>query len=208
MIAACTLIAIAVFGFVYGPTYVAWWSYQPQAGDVIFQSLPYSPLVRAIEGATESPYSHCGVVTNQNGRWVVYEAYRGVEVTPLSDFIFRGRAQAFAVYRLKENLRSNIPEFLKAAEHYLGRPYDVRYRWDDENIYCSELIYKAYRDATDGEQLGRFVRFGDLRWKPYESTVRHFEGGPVPVEREMITPRHLALAPQLQRVFSFRLSVP
>lgn len=208
VIGVCSLLAISTYLFVYGATYLACWNYHPQEGDLIFQSIPLSPLVKAIEGATESPFSHCGIVTRQDGRWVVIEAYHGVETTPLREFIFRGRQQGFAVYRLNDNWQLKIPAMIQMAMQFLGRPYDVRYRWDDEKIYCSELIYKAFRDATDGEQLGIMVRFGDLNWRPYESTVRHFEGGPVPVEREMITPRDLAKADQLQLVFSHRISHP
>jgi hypothetical protein len=82
---------------------------------------------------------------------------------------------------------------------YVGRPYDIRYEMDDEKIYCSELIYKAYRDATGGE-LGSLVALGELNWRPYERLIREIEGGPVPVERRMITPHHLSQAQQLELV--------
>lgn len=59
---ACALLSFAVFAWVYGAAYVAFWSYQPLEGDVLFQSLPHSRLVNAIEGVTASPYSHCGMV--------------------------------------------------------------------------------------------------------------------------------------------------
>ena len=36
--------------------------YMPRDGDVVFQSLPHNPLVNAIEGATNSRFSHCGIV--------------------------------------------------------------------------------------------------------------------------------------------------
>ncbi len=91
----------------------------------------------------------------------------------------------------------------------LGRPYDTRYKMDDERIYCSELIYKAYhRDATGGGQAVQLVRLGDLKCWAYEQTIIELEGGSPPLDREMITPRDLALAPQLEMVKSFRIRVP
>ena len=42
--------------------------YQPREGDIIFQSLPKMDLVLAIEGCTESKFSHCGVVIKDNVR--------------------------------------------------------------------------------------------------------------------------------------------
>jgi hypothetical protein len=201
-VAACALLSFAVFTWIYGAAYVAFWNYQPLEGDILFQSLPHARLVDAIEGVSGSPYSHCGIVTKENGAWVVYEAFRKVEVTPLGQFIFRGRNQNFAVYRLKAEFQRFVPSTIKNTKTYLGRPYDVRYRMDDERIYCSELIYKAFLGAS-GQRLGRLVRLGDLNWRPFEDTIKHFENGPVPVEREMITPKDMAEAEQLEPAFSY-----
>ena len=71
---------------------------------------------------------------------------------------------------------------------------------DDEKIYCSELIFKGYRDAT-GEQLGKLVKFGDLKWARHIPIIIEIEGS-IPVNRIMITPRHLSEARQLEKVFS------
>ena len=187
--------------------YAGYLKYDPQEGDVIFQSLPHGPIVWAIEGVTRSPYSHCGIVAKRDGQWIVYEAYRGVSATPLKTFLFRGRSGGFAVYRLRNDHRHCIPQTLACCETYLGRPYDIRYQLDDEKIYCSELIYKAYRDATNGERLGNLVRFGDMNWQPYEILIKQVEGGEVPVNREMITPVELARARQLEPVYSHNIPV-
>ena len=82
----------------------------------------------------------------------------------------------------------------------MGRPYDIRYRMDDEKIYCSELIFKGYRDAT-GEELGKLVKFGDLKWVRHTPVILAIEGS-LPLNRIMITPRHLSEAKQLEKVFS------
>jgi hypothetical protein len=200
-VGTCTLFSLVVFAWIYGAAYVAFWTYVPQEGDILFQSLPHSRLVDAIEGVSGSPYSHCGIVAKENGVWVVYEAFRNVEVTPLRQFEFRGRNQRFVAYRLKAEHQQYVPATIKNTKTYLGRPYDVRYRMDDERIYCSELIYKAYLGSS-GQQLGRLVRLGDLNWRPYADTIQHFEKGPVPVDREMITPNDLAEAEQLELVFT------
>lgn len=194
---------LAAYGAALVPAYVAYFNYEPKPGDMIFQSLSRNKLVNAIEGVTESRISHCGIVGREGGRWVVYEAYSGgVQATPLRAYLFRGRGYGYAVHRLKPEYQSYVPETLRCAQTYLGRPYDIRYRLDDEKIYCSELIYKAYRQAS-GDALGQLVRFGDLNWQPHESAITYFEGGPVPLDREMITPIDLSKAPQLEKVYSF-----
>lgn len=203
---ACIAFTFGIFACFSAPAYMAYWSYTPEEGDILFQSLPHSRLVNAIEGVTESPYSHCGIVAKLHDQWVVYEAYRKVEVTPLKEFIFRGRHQGFAVYRFNADHRKHISGTIDKVQKYLGRPYDVRYRMDDEQIYCSELIFKAYRESS-GEQLGTLVRMGDLNWRPFQETIKHFEQGPVPLDREMITPKDLAAAGQLDLAFSYGIAV-
>lgn len=176
-------------------------NYEPAEGDVIFQGLPRATdLVRMIEGVTGSPYSHCGVVVREDGEWAVAESIGTVRKTPLWRWVMRGRGGKFAVYRLKEPHRKNIPRFVRELEPFMGRPYDFRYRMDDEPLYCSELVYRAYKNAT-GEELGRLARLGDLNWKPYEATIRKYEGGPPPLDLLMITPKDLAQAEQLEKVF-------
>jgi hypothetical protein len=194
-------------GWRWASTQAAFLRYEPAEGDVIFQSLPHGPIVWAIEGVTDSPYSHCGIVAKQDGRWIVYEAYGNVSATPLRTFLSRGRGGGFVVYRLRSPYREHVSRTLECCTAYLGRPYDIHYRLDDETIYCSELVYKAYRDATHGEQLGSLVRFGDMKWRPYRTLIEQVEGGAVPVDREMITPVELARAAQLEPVFSHNLRV-
>ena len=203
----CVAISAVACTAARGPSWLARRSYEPQAGDIVFQSLPRNALVNAIEGVTESSYSHCGIVAKEDGLWIVYEAFRGVEQTPLSEFLSRGRNGGFAVYRLKPEFQPAVPQILKFTRPMLGRRYDSRYRMDDERIYCFELIYKACKRATQKE-LGQLVRFGDLNWRPFEETIIRFEGGPVPMDRLMITPKAMSLAPQLDRVMSYNIAVP
>jgi Permuted papain-like amidase enzyme, YaeF/YiiX, C92 family len=178
--------------------------YEPRAGDFVFQSLPHDPLVDAIEGSSGSPFSHCGIVKRSGGQWVVIEAIGPVKETTLSWWIAQGREGAFTACRLREPLAQKIPAIISAAEKYEGRPYDIHYDMDDEKIYCSELLYKAVRDAT-GRKLGKIRKLGELNWQPYEQVIRHIENGKLPLDREMITPRDFCEAPELQQVFRSRM---
>ena len=175
--------------------------YQPQEGDIVFQALPkVSPLVRMIEGATGSNYSHCGVVIRENGEWKVIESIFDVHVEPLYKWVQRGRSSGFAAYRVRDEHRAQIPRFVAELKKFLGRPYDYRYEMNDDQLYCSELAYKAWKNAT-GQQMGKMTKLGELNWKPYEATIRELEDGPPPLEREIITPKALSEAPQLVEVY-------
>ncbi|MFN8699624.1 MAG: YiiX/YebB-like N1pC/P60 family cysteine hydrolase [Flavobacteriales bacterium] len=46
---------------------------------------------RAIQLATHSEWTHCGVVFIRNGQWVVAEAVEPVVFTPVDEFIARGK---------------------------------------------------------------------------------------------------------------------
>jgi hypothetical protein len=175
--------------------------YQPGVGDLVFQSLPHNPVVDAIEGSTHSPYSHCGIVVQREAGFYVLEAIGPVKETALDAWLERGRGHQFAVFRFKEPYRSRIPGVIERARQFLGRPYDIHYDFDDARIYCSELIFKAFK-AEVGEELGKVRRLGDLEWKPYEGTMIQIENAAPPLDREMITPKDLSEAAQLEKVFA------
>lgn len=197
-----TLATIGLLVFLASCTSSAPDVYQPIPGDVLFQSLPHSPLIDTIEGASGSPFSHCGIVSESAGQTVVLEAFQSVRSTPLAEWIDQGRGGAFTAFRWRDDLAGSVPGILIAAEQYMGRPYDIHYAMDDEAIYCSELIFKAFRTVT-GDDLGTLAKLGDLDWQPYEQTIREIEDGGLPLERVMITPLALSEAPQLRKVHSY-----
>lgn len=200
------IIALAVlvaWGGYFLPPALYFLSYRPQDGDVVFQSLPSSPLTNMIEGATQSPYSHCGMVVQENGRWVVYEAMGDVHRTPLAAWFWRSRGYCFAAYRLNADEQTHVGKMIEYCRACLGLPYDMRYELDDEKIYCSELVSKAYRHST-ARMLGEVVRVADLDWQPYAGQIKQLNGGDVPLDRELITPRDLAAAKELELVTKYR----
>jgi hypothetical protein len=176
--------------------------YKPQIGDVVIQEItPCGRLLRTVKGVTKSDWCHCGVVDKVDGQWVVCEAVgSGVQYTPLFQFLLRGETIHFAAYRLSAPFREHAPAFARNCVKYLGRPYDIQYELDDEKIYCSELVYKAYKDTT-GETLGVVEEFGTLHWQDYVDDIRHYHGGgPLPLDRKVVTPVSLTRSPQLEKV--------
>jgi hypothetical protein len=174
--------------------------YSPREGDILFQSLPDNPLAAAIVGVSSSPLSHCGVVAKIENGWVVLEAIGPVQETPLDKWIARGRSSYFVAFRILPPYDAAIPRFLSSARSYLGRPYDNLYELDDEKIYCSELIYKAFEAAT-GKPLGEAKPLGELNWKPHQEFIKEVTGGKLPLERIIITPVALSEAPELQKIY-------
>jgi hypothetical protein len=191
--------------FVYSrvPAIYNYFKYEPQEGDVIFQSLPHNDLVDAIEGISHSPYSHCGVVLrDEHNNWVVIEAIGEVRETPLISWILRGRGGYFTVYRLDSTHLPLVPQFKTALLTYRGMPYDMDYDMmrNKSEVYCSSLVYLAFQKAT-GEQMGKLEKLGDLDWKPFSGFIMEDQLGHLPLDRVMITPASLSRAPQLREVY-------
>jgi|GEM_PF-2251968 len=155
-------------------------------GDIIFQSLPHGELVDAIEGVTQSEWSHCGVIMLEDGAWVVYEALGEVIYTPLAAWIKRGRGEKYVLYRLKPDIDLDVKKLRQALQSFLGKVYDYYYEPDDSAIYCSELVYKTY-DRSEGIQLGVWETLGSLNWEPFEEFNRT-SGMNMPLDNPMITP--------------------
>jgi len=201
----CALASIAVllFSYKFVLPFIGFVSYEPRNGDVLFQPLPGGELVNAIEGVTHSPYSHCGVVMKMNGEWVVIQALGSVKYTSLYMWVAQGRAGKFAAYRLRPGYTDVIPKFIEELNKFLGLPYDFHYEMGDDAIYCSELVYKAYKNAT-GTELGNLVKLGDLDWQPFAGIIKKYEGR-LPLQRVMITPKDLSEAHQLTKVYGFGL---
>ena len=181
-------------------------NYEPQEGDLVFQALSLDlDLVVAIEGVTESHYSHVGVLHKRNGEWTVIEASGpGVIYTAFDKWKTHGRNERWAAFRLKAKQQKHIPQFLANLHPHAGKAYDFKYELSENKLYCSELVYHAWKRTT-GQEMGKLTRIGDLNWKPHQATIEKYNGGPMPLDRQMISPIELSKANQLQRVYNHEL---
>ena len=137
----------------------------PQNGDLVFQTSK-SQLGPALEIATGSVITHVGVIFIDSDAVFVYEAVGPVRRVSLERWIGFGVERMFCVKQLKNADEVLTPDALKKMQKVFstleGRDYDVRFEWSDERLYCSELVYKMYRNGADIE-LGRIEKFGDLK---------------------------------------------
>jgi len=133
-------------------------------GDLIFQqsTSAQSEMVGALTG---SRWTHMGVVFNEAAGPIVLEAVSPVRKTSLERWIARGRDGRYVVKRLRDGdsrlSRDAVAKMQALGASWLGRPYDLRFRWDDEALYCSELAYKLF-DRAAGVQLGKLERAADM----------------------------------------------
>ena len=106
-------------------------------GDVIFQTSlsQQSPLIKM---GTRSTITHCGVVVMKDGKPYVLETQKTLVLTPLKKFIARGKDGKYWHKRPKlDNIKIKY-------SGYLGKSYDLAFKFDNGKFYCSELIYDVY----------------------------------------------------------------
>lgn len=166
-----------------------------QEGDLIFQTCK-SLVGIIIRDATHSKYDHLGMVIKRQGEWVVYEAIEPVKFTPLSEWIERGYLSQVSVRRLKdssvfqdEGKRKILDEVMNS---FLGKSYDYLLGWSDENMYCSELIWKTY-DRAFGVTLCTLKKFSDFDFskKSVQFYVEKLYKNGVPLEESAVSPQDL-----------------
>jgi hypothetical protein len=173
-------------------------------GDLIFHT-SLSAQSRAIQLATHSPYSHCGLLYKTNGEWQVFEAVQPVKLTPLARWVARGQGQHFVVKRLRDAQKALTPAALArlraAGQPMLGHSYDLAFEWSDERIYCSELIWKVY-DRGLHRQLGQLqqLRDFDLSHPAVQAKLRERYGAQLPLSEPVISPASIFSSPALVTV--------
>jgi uncharacterized protein YycO len=158
-------------------------------GDIIFHTSRSSQSL-AVQRATRSPYSHMGVILHRDGKPHVFEAIGKVQYTPLRQWIDRGAKRAYVVRRTTTPLTdAQVTALRRSASRYAGKPYDLYFEWSDERIYCSELVWKMYRDAT-GIEIGarQKLREFDLGDPSVKAKMRERYGNSVPLNEPVISP--------------------
>jgi len=129
-------------------------------------------------------------VVKQGNRLQILEAIGPVKFTPIKEWIGQGYNSQYTQMRLQPVLLSAIQPAIREAKKLLGAPYDLQYQLDEEKIYCSELIYKAFKRGASLE-LGKIEQLKDLNWVPHTPFIIYLAGGSLPLKRKMVTPESM-----------------
>ncbi len=177
------------------------YAYTPKDGDIVFQTSRSSQSL-AIQTATSSPYSHVGVVLIRKGKPYVLEAIQPVRFTPLKAWLDHGENGHYVVKRTKQPLApAAIARLHRHAKDYLGKPYDLTFEWSDDRIYCSELVWKLYKQAANIE-LAPLSRLGSFKLDApvVQQKLKARYGGHIPLDEPVVAPSALFDSPQLATV--------
>lgn len=164
-------------------------------GDLIFQT-SLSRQSKAIQLATKSKYSHCGLIFKEGNKFYVFEAVQAVKKTPLDKWIARGQNGHFVIKRLKnaEQVLTNdaLAKMKQVGQEFSGKNYDLTFEWSDNKIYCSELIWKVYQRAT-GVEIGKLEKLKDfdLTDEAVKSKMKERYGNNLPLNEVVISPKSI-----------------
>ena len=149
-----------------------WGEQNLQTGDLVFTRGNYYMLLGAInftDLATkmcQADFSHVGIVVIEDNRPFVYDiSDTGLEATPFEAYVTRQGYQTVAVRRPHESVYASLPkcvDYLRQQREKKVR-FDRKFVLNNEQLYCTELIYEAYKDA--GIILCQPIAVGDLPGK-------------------------------------------
>ncbi|MEO8067120.1 MAG: YiiX/YebB-like N1pC/P60 family cysteine hydrolase [Flavobacteriales bacterium] len=175
-----------------------------QDGDIVLQT-SISPQCSAIREATQSEWTHCGIVFMENGNPMVLEAVGPVRKTSLKEWL--GRTGHWTIRRLKDGskLTDEAKVRMRAVgEEMLGKDYDTRFLWNDDEIYCSELVWKIYQNGA-GVEVGEVEKWGSMKLDgpaAHRIIAQRFPNGKLPVDEPVVTPASIARSGSLEEVGS------
>ncbi len=175
-----------------------------QNGDIIFQTSKSSQS-KAIQLATGSRYSHVGIVYRKGDDFFVFEAVQPVKTTPLDKWIQQGENRHFVVKRLRNAeklLTADVLQKMKlAGSRFEGKNYDLYFEWSDQRIYCSELVWKIYKEAA-GVELGEleFLKSFNIKHPSVAQKLRERYGRNIPLNERVISPESIYQSEKLVTV--------
>ena len=141
-----------------------------------------------------------GIIFTKDGKPYVFEAISKVAYTPLDKWINRGKNKKYVIKRLKDHTLSQkeITNLKQVAKTFENKPYDIWFGWDDNYIYCSELVWKIYNKALN-LKIGQLQTIKDfnLSSPAVKQKLKERYGNKIPYQETVISPVAMFNSPLL-----------
>ena len=183
-----------------------------QSGDLIFVGLPLDYTVEgdsasmsdAIVAATgdeaQVNYIHVAILeVSDDTTWVIDATLKhGVARYPLDTMkeefrLKSGDYPLFVVKRIKDNKQRD--QWISNAKQYVGRGYDLSFLPDNDEQYCSELVWNSYLDK-EGNHIFKAApmnfKAADGSYPEYWVWLFSRIGMPIPQDVEGTNPNDMA----------------
>ncbi|MBE8720756.1 hypothetical protein C4F40_08465 [Sphingobacterium sp. Ka21] len=122
-------------------------------GDLVFVGAQKENLSGAINRVTQreedASFDHVGIIEVTSDSVFVLHAstQQGSVKEEINSFYTcrYSKESTIAIYRIKEEFQSCVPEAISHAKSMLGRPYNWTYILNDSSYYCSDFVERAFR---------------------------------------------------------------
>ena len=175
-------------------------------GDIIFKT-SQSSQCEAIRISTKSKFSHCGIIFFIDNMPMVLEAVQPVKITAFDKWVLNGKNNDYVVKRLIDADKiTALPNKIKMQEYgksLLAKDYDLYFGWEDDKIYCSELVWKIYKYGANVElcptqKLSDF----DLEHPKVKAILQQRYGNKIPVTQTVVSPAKIEKSSLLYTVIN------
>lgn len=178
-------------------------SKQVKDGDIILQTSESSQC-EAVRIATNSKFSHCGIIFKDQDKIYVLEAVQPVKITPLDEWISHGKENNYLIRRLRKDTvldTLKIKKMKTLGFQMLNKDYDLYFEWSNDKIYCSELVWKIYKEGA-GIEICSLKKLKDFNLSDpkVKKIMNERYGDNVPFNENVVAPSQLADSKLLQTV--------
>ena len=176
--------------------------YSAKDADVIFHT-SLSSQSQHIQDATNSNLSHVGIIYIKDGKSYVFEAVGPVKITPLDEWIYRGKDNKYKVYRsIRPLSETDLNKMYDYCVSQQGKDYDVKFQWNDDKIYCSELVWYAYNSIGIELSIPKPFSDFDIEKEEIKKEIIRRYGNKFVQSEPVVSPKCLAESKYLEKIFS------
>jgi len=171
-----------------------------KTGDLVFQDSESSQS-KAIKLATQSQFSHVGVIIMEGEKPFVLEAVEPVRIISFEQWKNNGSKGSYTLIRLKKEQEFDIEKVKEFKKKHLNKHYDLGFYWSDEKMYCSELAYKFYQELLGIELCEkRQLKEYSTDYPEVRKIMKQRYGDNVPWGEWMVSPEDLYKSTQMRVV--------
>ena len=183
-------------------------------GDLIFVGAQTEELSGAISRVTKisdkTNFDHVGLIEKTSDSiFVLHAAPMGGSRREEVHHFYTSQTEKknkIVIYRLQKEYQSTIPNAITKAKTMLGKPYNWLYILNDDELYCSDFVERAFRNDEVFELIpmnfkNKETGIIDDFWIDFYKK----KGKEVPQDEPGTNPNQLASSEKLTRIGELRL---